>query len=147
MKKIFFIVIFFLSDSCIFKAGNRSQLMGLVINKEFKSCFIDKHIDSIIYTKGLSYPDSFKQWVYFPSDVYYYPNDNKLLWFKQDSEEYYIISLYGDITLEGIHSNKLDTDWVYESNKLTKQELERIKKRIIDSLIIPLEQIKDTSCR
>jgi len=133
--------------SCIYKAGNREKLMNYLIDDKIKPCIYRKHIDSILNDAKISAPDSLKSWVYFPSDAQYFPNDNKLVYFKDTPIEYYLISIDGDLRLNGYHSSDLSTDWIYEKSKLSETELNRIKERILSSIVTPIKDIQDSTCK
>ncbi len=147
MKYITLILIICLSfNSCdyIYKAGNRTKLMGILIETKVNNCVIRKHIDSVIYAGKLSFPDSLNQWLILPSDVQYIPEDNKILYFRDSPEELYQLSIDGDLRLQGVHRSKKDEEWIYEKSELSKKELERIISRINTSILIPLVTLKDT---
>ncbi len=142
--KFFLLILVF--SSCIYKAGNRETLMNYLIDNKIKSCIYRKYIDSILISSKISPPDSLKNWIYFPSDAKYFPNDNKLVYFKDSPAEYYLISLDGDLRLNGYHSSDLSADWIYEQSKLPKIELNRIKDRILSSIVIPIKNLEDSTC-
>ena len=147
MKYIIWLLTFcLLFNSCnyIYKAGNRTELMGILIATKVKICVISKHIDSVIYSSNLSFPDSLNQWLILPSDVKYMPEDNKLLYFKDSPEEYYQISIEGDLRLQGVHRSKKDEEWIYEKNEISEGDLARIISRINTAILIPLSKLKDT---
>lgn len=143
---ILIICLLFYSCDYIYKAGNRTKLMGILVETKVKNCVISKYIDSVIYSSNLSFPDSLNQWLILPSDVKYIPDVNKLLYFRDSPEELYQLSIAGDLRLQGVHRSKKDEEWIYEKSELSKKELERIISRINTSILIPLGKIKDTTC-
>lgn len=143
--KYIFIALFF--TSCLYKAGNRERLMGFLIKSDIKPCKVRKNLDSILIVKNLMLPDSMKAWIFYPSDAKYFPNDNKVLYFKENPEEFYLLSIDSDIRLNGVFNKNLSEDgWIYDESKLPLNEIRRIESRIETNVIYPLGKIHDANC-
>jgi hypothetical protein len=119
-------------DSCTSKfygTNNHSYLNILPDSTNLKDDYIIFFIDSVL-NKNNFITDSIKSQFFISNDQKDLNSDDRIVYFKEYPEEWYLISF--DATpcwIKAVYNNHLGNVAIFEPSQLTQYEFRRIKKR------------------
>jgi len=88
------------------------------------------YIDSVL-NKGKHFPDSIKSQFYINSVQTDLHEDNRLIHFKEDPEEWYLIEFQGSpCIVDAIYNPKLSLNPIFEREQLGEGQVSRIENRV-----------------
>ncbi|WPV63959.1 hypothetical protein [Chitinophaga sp. LS1] len=137
---IVILVIFFFACNNLYKAGSRVPLMDLKITTNVNDRLIYSYLDSINSKIDTSkgYP-----FVVNGGDLQYFPDINKIAYFVDSPFEAYHLSSNGLFKLAEVYNPNKSMNWITKGENLTKEDYNRIERRINSLLKGVVKNAKD----
>ncbi len=127
--QILILSLFFIG--CGYRVGNRVKLIDLEIRSNINTSLVFQYLDSAEEIKekyGL--PEKY-QFLKDDSDIKYYSDQIKLVYFSETPQEVYKIELNGYTMLLDVFNSKIDSSWfLMKPEKLNEADYYRIERRI-----------------
>ncbi|MES2617974.1 MAG: hypothetical protein V4613_08845 [Bacteroidota bacterium] len=129
MNKLFIIILFLFG--CDYRVGNRIKLINLGIRSNIETSLVFQYLDSAEEIKEKYGLPKKYQFLKDDSDIKYYSDQIKLVYFSETPQEVYKIELNGYTMLLDVFNSTIDSSWfLMKREKLNDADYDRIERRI-----------------
>jgi len=134
---VWIVPIFFLSCcNHLYKAGNLVDL-HYPIETSLRTKIVREYLDTLIQKHGFNVPH---KWLHYDKLVDIDSVNHKRIYFRENPEELYLVSVAGMITLSDVYNPLIkQTDWISERKFINKEEEIRIRKRFKEDILDTIE--------
>lgn len=133
-RNIFFSILIsnsYIACNDIYKAGSGIQLLSVEIKTNINQDVAFKYLDSSDILSKYQLPTKFYSNLKNGGDLEYFPESNKVVYFKSYPEEAYHLNSNGVFNLQQVFNPKIDyTNWINNTSKFKDIDYDRFEKRI-----------------